>query len=130
MTLAARACLSEAPTRSAPVQGELPFGSIWPVVTDVDRARALVAYVLRQRVCARCCGDARLVFLHRRAYTRWDAPVARLVQLGAASTRLREEMGKCDVFCRRCALAAVAPKMLGCGRRRPVGVVAKGRACA
>jgi hypothetical protein len=109
-------------------QGDLPFvgpGGIWPAVDPVYAARVFVDQVKARRVCRRCCRDDGLVFVHRRAYTRWDCPVARLVQLGAGATRLREEMGKCDVLCRRCALAKVAPQMLRCHGRTPVGIVAK-----
>lgn len=99
----------------------------------VARARGYVAFVLRRRVCVSCCADEGLVFLHKPSFpttvnrrpSRWNVPIARLVQIGSSTGRLVEEMAKCDVVCRRCLLKRARPQMLRTSSRAPVGDVAK-----
>ena len=86
----------------------------------VARARGFVRTTLAHRVCVHCCEDGRerrLVFRHRRRSPR-DVEVWQLVALGVSLARLREEIGKCDVVCRRCLLQRPRPQML---RSRPSG---------
>lgn len=95
---------------------------------DVARARA---FVDRKRVICPSCGedDPRLlVSVHRRPrHPVWDAPVARLVQLGVSNGRLLEELAKCDTRCRRCHLARLnrRPQMLRVEKTESIGLVAK-----
>lgn len=95
----------------------------------IVRGHAFVAAVLRRQVCAACCDDAALLFVHRRQpmHRPWDEHVARLVQHGVSNRRLAEEIGKCDVVCRRHLLPFVRPQMLGVAWTRSIGLVAKGQ---
>jgi len=77
----------------------------------VTRATDYVRSALRLRPCVSCCGSERLAFVHRRP-AKGDREVSDLARLGADLVRLREEMGKCDVICRRCLLARPHPQML------------------
>jgi len=86
------------------VQGRL-FDAA-PPLTRAERVARALWYVERRRgraVCARCCGDERLVFAHRRAHML-NVPVWRLARAGLPVPALVDELRKCEVLCRRCFL--------------------------
>jgi hypothetical protein len=90
----------------------------------VERARAFVDQVKSHRVCQRCCSDERLMFVHQQP-SRWNVPVWKLVESGASIVRIREEITRCDVICRRCWVSGTHPKMLRARRQVSVPIVAK-----
>jgi hypothetical protein len=108
---------------AAPAQLDLlvSLPSPAPIETALDvaraRARAFVDGVKAARVCRRCGTDEGLMFVHRRAHVL-NREIGKLVLWGVSTGRLREEIARCDVYCRRCWLAGTwNPTPRCCGSR-------------
>jgi hypothetical protein len=99
-----------------------------PIENRIELARAFVAKLLRDRPCVECCGEERLVFVHR-LKDRRNVPVCRLVTEGAGLSRVAAEVDRCLVMCRRCLLRRARPahQMLRPSTRPPVVIVGASR---
>lgn len=94
----------------------------------IARARAVVEAARARRCCRRCGADEGLMFVHRRRHAL-NREVGKLVLWGVSTVRIREEIARCDVYCRRCWLAGTwnpTPHMLRAAPRVSVDLVAKG----